>query len=76
MASLPMVMQVGNPGNGSPYFPGELYNNMSHAEQTAHFSLWAAFKSPLVIGADPRTLSTAALSILQVCLLREEKRAQ
>ena len=26
------------------------------AGQVAHFSLWAAFKSPLVIGADPRAL--------------------
>jgi len=37
---------------------------MTDEEYMAHFALWAALKSPLLIGADLRTLSAKALSIL------------
>lgn len=37
---------------------------MTDEEYIAHFSLWAALKSPLLIGADLRTLSHEALTIL------------
>ena len=37
---------------------------MSDEEYKAHFSLWAALKSPLLIGADIRQLSADALTIL------------
>jgi alpha-galactosidase len=35
-------------------------------EQTAHFSLWAAMKSPLVLGNDIRNISNQTLSIIKV----------
>ena len=61
-------MQVGNPNDhadGDSFgVPGKRNNSLTLDEQTAHFSLWAAMKSPLVIGADPRTLSPAALAIM------------
>eukprot|EP01045_Picozoa_sp_COSAG04_P035910 COSAG04_NODE_8504_length_965_cov_1.008083_1_plen_158_part_10 len=60
------MLEVGNPGNGGPArFPGQVIGQLSHDEQQAHFSLWSAFKSPLVIGADPRALSEDALRILK-----------
>lgn len=34
-------------------------------EQRAHFALWALLKSPMLIGADLRTLSPASLAILK-----------
>ncbi len=37
---------------------------MTDEEYKAHFTLWAAVKSPLIIGADLRKLSAQALSIL------------
>lgn len=37
---------------------------MTDDEYVAHFSMWAVLKSPLLIGADLRTLSASALSIL------------
>ena len=37
---------------------------MTDDEYVAHFSLWAALKSPLIIGADIRVLSAKALTIL------------
>ncbi|KAK0101121.1 hypothetical protein ONS96_006346 [Cadophora gregata f. sp. sojae] len=37
---------------------------MTDEEYKAHFSLWAALKSPLLIGADLRILSPEALTIL------------
>lgn len=37
---------------------------MTDEEYKAHFALWAALKSPLLIGADIRDLSPAALTIL------------
>lgn len=37
---------------------------MTDAEYVAHFSMWAAIKSPLLIGADLRDLSPEALTIL------------
>lgn len=37
---------------------------MTDDEYVAHFSLWAALKSPLLIGADIRTLPAKALTIL------------
>eukprot|EP01052_Picozoa_sp_SAG31_P011837 SAG31_NODE_680_length_12881_cov_35.655453_7_plen_259_part_00 len=45
-------------------FPGQKCGELTPDEQQAHFSLWAAFKSPLVIGADPRSLDAHSLSIL------------
>ena len=40
------------------------HGGMSDEEYKAHFSLWAALKSPLVIGADLRHLSAETLTIL------------
>lgn len=37
---------------------------LTEAEQRAHFSLWAAVKSPMVLGNDPRNMSAATLEIL------------
>ena len=37
---------------------------LTETEQRAHFSLWAAAKSPLVLGNDPRNMSNATLAIL------------
>lgn len=45
------MLEVGNGG-------------MTDEEYKAHFSLWAALKSPLLIGADIRSLSPSALTIL------------
>jgi alpha-galactosidase len=44
------MLEVGNPGNGKPMFPGQQIGKLSADEQQSHFSLWAAIKSPLVIG--------------------------
>lgn len=48
------MMEVGNPddhASGDSFgVPGKRTNTLTLAEQTAHFSLWAALKSPLVIG--------------------------
>lgn len=57
------MLEVGNPGNWRSNYPGAT-GMLTHDEQAAHFSLWAAMKSPLVIGADPRSLSEEALAIL------------
>jgi alpha-galactosidase len=38
--------------------------DMPDEEYEAHFSMWAALKSPLLIGADLRELSAQTLSIL------------
>jgi alpha-galactosidase len=40
------------------------HGGMSDDEYVAHFSMWAALKSPLVIGTDLRHLNAKALSIL------------
>ena len=40
------------------------HGGMSDDEYIAHFSMWAALKSPLLIGADIRELSPEGLSIL------------
>lgn len=45
------MLEVGNGG-------------MTDDEYIAHFSLWAAIKSPLIIGADLRELNAKALTIL------------
>lgn len=45
------MLEVGNPGLSIP-------------EQRTHFALWALIKSPLLIGADVRTLAKASLDIL------------
>ena len=37
---------------------------LTYQEQVAHFSLWAALKSPLVLGNDPRHVTNATLQIL------------
>ena len=48
------MMEVGNPDDhaaGDSFgVPGKITNTLTLDEQTAHFSLWAALKSPLVIG--------------------------
>ena len=50
-------MEVGNPDDhaaGDSFgVPGKITNTLTLDEQTAHFSLWAALKSPLVIGVSP-----------------------
>ena len=62
---MPYAVEVGNPmDNPNPRFPGQV-GSLTADEQQAHFSLWAAFKSPLVIGSDPRQLSQDALKILK-----------
>lgn len=38
--------------------------DLTYTEQKAHFSLWAAAKSPLVVGNDPRHVSAETLAIL------------
>eukprot|EP00041_Stephanoeca_diplocostata_P012494 m.209367 g.209367 ORF g.209367 m.209367 type:complete len:700 (+) comp18979_c0_seq1:97-2196(+) len=53
------MMEVGSDdGNvvGSP--------KLTDVEQRAHFSLWAALKSPMVLGNDPRNMSASTLTIL------------
>ncbi|KAI9034578.1 glycoside hydrolase superfamily [Hyaloraphidium curvatum] len=45
------MLQVGNPG-------------LNAAENRAHFGMWAALKSPLIIGTDLRTISPANEAIL------------
>ena len=37
---------------------------LTDAEQRAHFSLWAALKSPLVLGNDPRKMTDTVLATL------------
>ena len=53
------MMEIGNPddhANGDSFgVPGKLTNALTVDEQIAHFSLWAAFKSPLVIGVSDLT---------------------
>ncbi|ETS64629.1 alpha-galactosidase alpha-n-acetylgalactosaminidase [Moesziomyces aphidis] len=39
--------------------------NMTLDEERTHFSFWAALKSPLIIGADLRTISNESLSVLR-----------
>ena len=61
------MLEVGNPEKGAVCrveFTGQVCGGLSQDEQIAHMSLWAAFKSPLVIGADPRHLSKATMDIL------------
>eukprot|EP00040_Diaphanoeca_grandis_P016624 m.86054 g.86054 ORF g.86054 m.86054 type:complete len:571 (-) comp25922_c0_seq1:158-1870(-) len=58
------MLEVGNPGNCKQDFPGQKCSSLSYDEQITHFSMWAAFKSPLVIGADPRSLDDTTVSIL------------
>jgi hypothetical protein len=48
----PDMLAVGMPG-------------LSDAENRAHFSLWCIMAAPLMIGADVRTISPAALAILK-----------
>ena len=55
-----IAVEVGNPDDHAPEDAGSL----TLPEQQALFSLWAGLKSPLVIGADPRKLSSEALAIL------------
>lgn len=43
----------------------EVGNNLSHEEARSHFALWAAMKSPLLIGADLTQLDQAGIDILQ-----------
>jgi alpha-galactosidase len=40
------------------------HGGMTDDEYKAHFAMWAILKSPLLIGADLRTLSASALTIL------------
>jgi alpha-galactosidase len=39
--------------------------NLLLGEQRAHFALWALMKSPLLIGADLRSISPDSLAILK-----------
>jgi alpha-galactosidase len=45
------MLEVGNGG-------------MSHDQYQSHFVLWAALKSPLLIGCDLQNVSNATLEIL------------
>ncbi|KAL2075055.1 hypothetical protein VTL71DRAFT_8835 [Oculimacula yallundae] len=55
----------GQPGGWNDLDMLEVGNGgMTDDEYRAHFSLWAALKSPLLMGNDLRTLSSQALTIL------------
>lgn len=55
----------GQPGGWNDLDMLEVGNGgMNDDEYVAHFSMWAALKSPLLIGADLRELSAKTLSIL------------
>ncbi|RDW84409.1 hypothetical protein BP6252_01999 [Coleophoma cylindrospora] len=55
----------GQPGGWNDLDMLEVGNGgMTDDEYVAHFSLWAALKSPLLMGNDIRTLSASALTIL------------
>jgi len=55
----------GQPGGWNDLDMLEVGNGgMTDDEYKAHFSLWAAIKSPLLMGNDLRTLTAASLSIL------------
>lgn len=55
----------GQPGGWNDLDMLEVGNGgMTDDEYKAHFSMWAAIKSPLVMGNDLRTLSAKALTIL------------
>ena len=41
-----------------------MVGGLTHTEQRAQFSFWCMLSAPLMLGADPRHLSTAALRIL------------
>jgi alpha-galactosidase len=59
----PDMLEVGNGG-------------MTTDEYTTHFSLWAAMKSPLLIGCDVTTMSTATKTILtndEVIAINQDK---
>lgn len=43
----------------------EVGNNLTHAEGRSHFALWAAMKSPLLIGADLEKLDQENIDILK-----------
>ena len=51
------MLEVGNQ-------PTAMGTGMTLSEQRAHMSLWAALKSPLVLGNDPRTMDNDTLAIL------------
>ena len=59
------MMEVGNPddhaGGDSFGVPGKITNRLTLDEQTAHFSRWAALKSPLVIGVSGQFIAHARL---------------
>lgn len=67
IAVLQDMMEVGNPddhASGDSFgVPGKRTNTLTLAEQTAHFSLWAALKSPLVIGVSITVLHLAYKSL-------------
>jgi len=54
MIEIPLTRQSTEVGNGG----------MDDDEYVAHFSLWAAIKSPLIMGNDMRTITPSTLSIL------------
>ncbi|KAL3417557.1 glycoside hydrolase family 27 protein [Phlyctema vagabunda] len=55
----------GQPGGWNDLDMLEVGNGgMTDDEYVAHFSIWAALKSPLLMGNDLRTLSASALTIL------------
>ncbi|KAI9711255.1 MAG: alpha-glucosidase maltase [Bogoriella megaspora] len=43
----------------------EVGNGISEAESRSHFALWAAMKSPLIIGTDLSNISDADVAVLQ-----------
>ena len=56
------MLEVGNTKGGSSLDPGDAPLTIN--EQIAHFSLWAALKSPLQLGNDPRNMTQETLAIL------------
>jgi len=61
LLSAAAVVAVLEVGNGA----------LTLAEQRSHFALWAAMKSPLIIGSDVRALAAESLAILKTKALIE-----
>jgi hypothetical protein len=58
--------QVGGPGGWNDADMLEVGNKgLTLAEQRTHFSLWCLIKSPLLIGADVRSIAPESLAILK-----------
>ncbi|KAK3621007.1 hypothetical protein LTR56_023050 [Elasticomyces elasticus] len=54
------IMEVGNTGQGVP--PG----NLTYEEAKTHFTAWALFKSPLIIGTDLTNATDETIEILSI----------